>query len=436
MARVLGFSHLAFNVQDWDASMDFYCNKLGLEKMFELVISDKIKEVLPDHPSVALIGKSAMVYINTGNGTFIELFRPIPGVTDLTTGGPNYDGRGFAHLSLQIDDLESYMEMLRARGVAIDSDISSGPDGTIQAWVKDPDGNRIELMEYKEDALQTRKPLQIGVNAMSLIKPMKEDFEGVVKQLKEGGIDYLEVMSDWGAKKETIDFYASLTGGSSGWDIDNTVKRLEFMNAMDFPAKGAFIFDEVLLDQAEAMGEYMAEHGIGYAVLSFFDYDVYEKIELIRKAAASLKPYGVQLCIHNHENDFEKMVDRDGQEKYVMDIFLEQLTADELMLELDTGWLLYAGVDYVKYIHEHIERVHVIHLKDICKDYKTAAREDIFVPCGKGAVDFRAVLDAVPLEHRDRVLYVLDQDASEADIVQDQIESVRYIKELSKRVVI
>lgn len=31
------------------------------------------------------------------------------------------------------------------------------------------------------------------------------------------------------------------------------------------------------------MGEYMAEHGIGYAVLSLFDYDVYEKIELIRK---------------------------------------------------------------------------------------------------------------------------------------------------------
>ena len=57
-------------------------------------------------------------------------------------------------------------------------------------------------------------------------------------------------------------------------------------------------------------------------------------------------------------------------------------------------------------------------------------------PCGKGTVDFKAVLDAVPLEHRDRVLYVLDQDASEADIVQDQIESVRYIKELSKRVVI
>lgn len=178
----------------------------------------------------------------------------------------------------------------------------------------------------------------------------------------------------------------------------------------------------------------MAEHGIGYAVLSLFDYDVYEKIELIRKAAAILKPYGVQLCIHNHEHDFDRIVDRDGQEKYILDIFLEQLTADELMLELDTGWLLYAGVDYVEYIREHFERVHVIHLKDICKNYKTVPREDIFVPCGQGAVDFKAVLDAVPLEHRDRVLYVLDQDASETDIVQDQIESVRYIKEISKRV--
>ena len=47
----------------------------------------------------------------------------------------------------------------------------------------------------------------------------------------------------------------------------------------------------MLLDQAQAMGEYMAKHGIGYAVLSLFDYDVYEKIELIRKVAAILKPY-------------------------------------------------------------------------------------------------------------------------------------------------
>ena len=41
----------------------------------------------------------------------------------------------------------------------------------------------------------------------------------------------------------------NITGGSSGWDIENTVKRLEIMNFMEFPAKGAFLFDEVLLDQ-------------------------------------------------------------------------------------------------------------------------------------------------------------------------------------------
>ena len=41
----------------------------------------------------------------------------------------------------------------------------------------------------------------------------------------------------------------NITGGSSGWDIENTVRRLEIMNSMGFPAKGAFIFDELLLDQ-------------------------------------------------------------------------------------------------------------------------------------------------------------------------------------------
>ena len=62
--------------------------------------------------------------------------------------------------------------------------------------------------------------MKIGVNAMSTISAMRDDFEGTIKRLKDGGCDYLEVMSDWGAKQETIDFYAGLTNGSSGWDPD------------------------------------------------------------------------------------------------------------------------------------------------------------------------------------------------------------------------
>jgi hypothetical protein len=39
-------------------------------------------------------------------------------------------------------------------GIKLDKDIDLGPDGTYQLWIVDPDGNRIELMQYTEKSKQ------------------------------------------------------------------------------------------------------------------------------------------------------------------------------------------------------------------------------------------------------------------------------------------
>ena len=276
--------------------------------------------------------------------------------------------------------------------------------------------------------------MKLGVNAMSMIKVMYEDFEGCVQRLKKGGVDYIEAMSDWGADPKQLEFYAKMTGAPSGWDPENTLNRLEYLRSQGMDMKGMFVFDDRLDEQIDAMGEYCQKAGLVYVVVSFLHYDglddIYEKAEKIKQWGRCLKKYGVQLTMHNHEHDMVKIADRDGQEKYIMDIFLEQCSADELMLEVDTGWLVYAGVDAAAYVKEHIDRIMILHFKDICREYKTVDRQDIFVACGEGAVDFKAVLDAVPENRKEAMLYVLDQDASKGDIVEDQIKSVRYLKGL------
>ena len=150
---ITGMSHLAFNVADMSRALDFYCNILGLEKVFEIIIPENIAEIMPGHPVAALAGKPGITYLQIAPGQFVELFYPKPD-TDLLSGGPNYEKIGYAHLSLLVDDIQTAAETLKNKGVVIDSDITKGPDNTWQFWIKDPDGNRIELMQYTEKSFQ------------------------------------------------------------------------------------------------------------------------------------------------------------------------------------------------------------------------------------------------------------------------------------------
>ena len=274
--------------------------------------------------------------------------------------------------------------------------------------------------------------MEIGINTMSAMNAMRADFEGTVKRLKAGGCDWLEAMSDWGAKQETIDFYSNLTGGPSGWDPENAELRMEIARKNGMSIKGLFIFDERLDEQAQKLGKYCQKNGISYVVLSFLEYggieDIYEKAALIRKAAAVLGNYGVQILMHNHEHDTMLIRDKDGTQKPIISIFLQQCLAQELMLEVDTGWLVYAGVDAPAYVRRHLDRIAVMHLKDICKDYKNVPREDIFVPCGQGAVDFPAIM--AEAGKKADMMYVLDQDKSRGDIIEDHIASIKYLKSI------
>jgi lactoylglutathione lyase len=150
---IKGISHIAFNVSNMERALDFYCNVLGMEKIFEIMIPKNIEEIMPGNPIVSMAGKPGIAYIQVVPGEFIELFYPKPD-TDLSSGGANYERIGYVHLSLVVDDIYYAAESLKKQGIKLDSEISKGPDNTYQFWIKDPDGNRIELMQYTEQSFQ------------------------------------------------------------------------------------------------------------------------------------------------------------------------------------------------------------------------------------------------------------------------------------------
>lgn len=65
------------------------------------------------------------------------------------TGGPVNLGNGFSHLAIQVDSLSDTIGALSNAGVKAEPiALPGGPDGPKTSWITDPDGYRIELVEW------------------------------------------------------------------------------------------------------------------------------------------------------------------------------------------------------------------------------------------------------------------------------------------------
>ena len=64
------------------------------------------------------------------------------------TAGPVETG-GFEHLAIEVESLSSTVERLTAAGLQPGApEYPGGPDGPATSWLVDPDGYRIELVEW------------------------------------------------------------------------------------------------------------------------------------------------------------------------------------------------------------------------------------------------------------------------------------------------
>ena len=93
-------------------------------------------------------------YFECGNSTFIELFDKK--LANEEWGGSNVElqhGTHFRHFCLEVIGLDDFKKEIEKKHWDI-SVISVGKDNSRQAWISDPDGNLIELMEYTRTSLQ------------------------------------------------------------------------------------------------------------------------------------------------------------------------------------------------------------------------------------------------------------------------------------------
>jgi lactoylglutathione lyase len=130
MAR---FLHTSIFVSDMASSIDFYTSKLGLK--------------LLDGP-LHFPGNADMAFVGADWNSYIEL------VYDLEDHPPYELGNRYEHLALEVEgDLHSYVAKLESAGVKILTAPKKSPGGSRWiAFVEDPNGIPIELLEPRTDA--------------------------------------------------------------------------------------------------------------------------------------------------------------------------------------------------------------------------------------------------------------------------------------------
>lgn len=136
MARITGIGHVALKVHDLDRSLAFYRDKLGFAEMMRL-----------DKPE----GGVWLVYLRITDTQFIEIF---PGAE--TERSPGWNGNAITHVCLEVDDLDAVVDQVVAAGIPLLIDKKTASDGNRQAWIEDPDGNRIEFMQISPDSMQMK----------------------------------------------------------------------------------------------------------------------------------------------------------------------------------------------------------------------------------------------------------------------------------------
>jgi lactoylglutathione lyase len=119
--------HTAYRVTDLAVSLEFY-SALGYEEVGRATVGDGRTLTMLKFPDEEVVT--------------LELVHRLGD-------GPVQIGTGFSHLVVQVDELVAAITGLSERGLRPEPEQRpAGPDGPRTSWLTDPDGYRIELVQW------------------------------------------------------------------------------------------------------------------------------------------------------------------------------------------------------------------------------------------------------------------------------------------------
>ncbi|MBC1249418.1 sugar phosphate isomerase/epimerase [Listeria welshimeri] len=187
---------------------------------------------------------------------------------------------------------------------------------------------------------------KIALQLWSVKEACEDDFFGTLEKVAEMGYDGVEFAG----------YY-----GKSASEIKTKLAELGLEVA------GSHISKEMLEEELEDVIVFERELGNKFIICPYADFETKQEglsfAEKLREIAKTIQQAGMQFGYHNHAHELEKVDDA---------IILENLLGNvpEMIAELDTYWIEYAGVGVIPFIEKYRNRVPLVHIKDKSKTSK------------------------------------------------------------------
>lgn len=247
--------------------------------------------------------------------------------------------------------------------------------------------------------------MKVGLQLYSIRDLMESDMDAALYEVSKAGYEYVEFAGFFGKSAAQIN---------------------ELLSKYDLKAISVHQKYEELITNEEGILDFLKDIGIKYSAIPYMSRELHKGnseydriIEDIKNASENLKKYGIQMLYHNHDFEFYTY-----EGKYLNDWIIESVGKENIIPEIDTCWVKYAGVDLCGYIKKYSGNVPVLHLKDFCRENGFKMR-----PVGYGCQDWKAILDTA--QEAGTEYLIVEQDHHYGDDPIDNITKSRsYLKEL------
>lgn len=149
--KIRSISHVGLTVSNFEKAVKWYDEMFGLKLITEKTMEKEQVESL--YSLYKLTGTSLRLgFLRAPKGVVVEIFEFIP---SLTAEHPIWNKPGPTHITFDVKAVNRWYNILKAKGVEFCSEPQS-TDGTDWVFLKDPDGNLIELIDLKYNYLFNR----------------------------------------------------------------------------------------------------------------------------------------------------------------------------------------------------------------------------------------------------------------------------------------
>ncbi len=228
-----------------------------------------------------------------------------------------------------------------------------------------------------------RKSFGVGLQLYTIRDAMAANVTGSLQKLSDMGYKNLE-LADYSNGK----FY--------GYAPKEFKKIVNDMGMEIISSHTSVEAEGITTETAQKMADDHAEMGVQYCVQPWVEEED-RNVETYKRMIADwnevgriMKSVGIQFGYHNHNFEFDNL---DGVVPY-FDIFMPEMDADLITMEIDLFWTAKAGHNPVDVIKRYPGRFQLYHLKDMYKNeapFFDIVKDDI-APVGEGVIDFKSVL--------------------------------------------